>query len=113
MTTTDFSPGLERVLNNLEDGIKDVRRDIHTLEEKVDGYVQKSVTKEEFEAYQELRMAMEKETRSVRRSNITWAVTTIISVLLLIATAVSIIVTTRPDVVVDPTPESAIVQTLF
>ena len=83
MTLND--PGLVRVLNNLESGIADVREDIRKLNEKVEDYVHMTITKEEFDAYKDLR-----------RATVRWAVATIISVGMLLIAAVTVIVSTRP-----------------
>lgn len=80
-------PGMVRILDNLEQGIREVRADISHLDIKLDGYVERTVTKEEFDAYQELR-----------RTTVRWAVGTIVSVMMLIATAIMIIINTRPDI---------------
>ena len=81
MTTIDR--GLERVLNNLEQGIADVRKDIHALEAKVDVLADTKVSKTEFDAYRELR-----------RTTVRWAVGTIISMGLFMLTAVSVLIMT-------------------
>lgn len=95
--------GLERVLDGIERKIDSVANDLRHVDEKMDGFILNAVTKQEFDAYTELRLAIEKDSLRTRRSNVRWAVTTIISVLVLLVMAATYIVQTRPEIVIEPT----------
>lgn len=91
MTTGFGEAAWERVLNQLDskidtglsqlDGKIDTAiKDIKSLDTKLDNYVNKTLTRDEFDHYQDLR-----------RTTIRWAIGTIIAVMMLLATATTII----------------------
>jgi hypothetical protein len=92
--------GLEVVLNSLDKKIDGVVSDVKHIDQKLDGFILQAVTKQEFDAYTELRTAMEKDSAKTRRSTVQWAVTTIISVLVLLVMVAAYIVSTRPPPIV-------------
>ena len=92
----DDAGNLTRVLDHLDSGLMEVRGDIKKLDAKIDEYRLTTVTKADFAAYQELQ----REVIAARRANVKWAIGTIISVLLLLTAFATIIIQTRPEVIV-------------
>lgn len=90
--------GLEVVLAGLDKKIDGVVADVQHIDQKLDGFILGAVTKQEFNAYAELRTAMEVEAQRTRRSTVQWAVTTIIAVLVLLVMVATFIIQTRPDI---------------
>lgn len=84
-----LNPSLERILNSMDKKMDEIGHRFDALDVKVDRINLSTVSKKEFDSYQDLR-----------RQTTRWAVTTIITVLLAVMAAVITILSTRPDIII-------------